>query len=114
MVVEFSKCQGYILSTFESISTGRNSTLIFSISNKELIENEKKIGYSSKEFFIDDLGAEEWLINITYLGNKKPEPTFFKVTIYTNWGSPDQSENIHVFNFEKERDKFQLFKLSNQ
>ena len=84
------------------------------ISNKELIENEKKIGYSSKEFFIDDLGAEEWLINITYLGNKKPEPTFFKVTIYTNWGSPNQSENIHVFNFEKERDKFQLFKLTNQ
>ena len=83
------------------------------ISNKELIENEKKIGYSSKEFFIDDLGAEEWLINITYLGNKKPEPTFFKVTIYTNWGSPNQSENIHVFNFEKERDKFQLFKLTN-
>ena len=84
------------------------------ISNKELIENEKKIGYSSKEFFIDYLGAEGWLINITYLGNKKPEPTFFKVTIYTNWGSPNQSENIHVFNFEKERDKFQLFKLTNQ
>lgn len=84
------------------------------ISNKELIENEKKTGYSSKEFFIDDLGAEEWLINITYLGNKKPEPTFFKVTIYNNWGSPDQSESIHVFNFEKERDKFQLFKLTNQ
>ena len=84
------------------------------ISNKELIENEKKIGYSSKEFFIDDLGAEEWLINITYLGNKKPEPTFFKVTIYKHWGSPNQSENINVFNFEQERDKFQLFKLTNQ
>ena len=84
------------------------------ISNKELIENEKKIGYSSKEFFIDDLGTGEWLINITYLGNKKPEPTFFKVTIYNHWGSPNQSENINVFNFEKERDKFQFFKLTNQ
>ena len=84
------------------------------ISNKELIENEKKIGYSSKEFFIDDLGKGEWLINITYLGNKKPEPTFFKVTIYKQWGSPNQSEDINIFNFEKERDKFQLFKLKNQ
>ena len=84
------------------------------ISNKELIENEKKIGYSSKEFFIDDLGTGEWLINITYLGNKKPEPTFFKVTIYKHWGSPNQSEDINIFNFEKERDKFQLFKLKNQ
>jgi len=84
------------------------------ISNKELIENEKKIGYSSKEFFIDDLGTGEWLINITYLGNKKPEPTFFKVTIYKQWGSPNQSEDINIFNFEKERDKFQLFKLKNQ
>lgn len=84
------------------------------VSNKELIESEKKVGYSSKEFFIDDLGAGEWLINITYLGNKKPEPTFFKVTIYNKWGSPNQSENIHVFNFEKERDKLQFFKLTNQ
>jgi TonB-dependent SusC/RagA subfamily outer membrane receptor len=84
------------------------------ISNSNLIENEKKIGYSSKEFFIDDLGKGEWLINITYLGNKKPEPTFFKVTIYNHWGSPNQSENINVFNFEKERDKFQFFKLTNQ
>jgi TonB-dependent SusC/RagA subfamily outer membrane receptor len=84
------------------------------VSNKELIESEKKIGYSSKEFFIDDLGTGEWLINITYLGNKKPESTFFKVTIYNNWGSPNQSENIHVYNFEKERNKFQIFKLTNQ
>ncbi|MFT5249755.1 MAG: TonB-dependent SusC/RagA subfamily outer membrane receptor [bacterium] len=84
------------------------------VSNKKLIESEKKIGYSSKEFFIDDLGTGEWLINITYLGNKKPESTFFKVTIYNNWGSPNQSENIHVYNFEKERNKFQIFKLTNQ
>ncbi len=82
------------------------------IANKELIKNEKKVGFSSKEFFIDDIGDGEWLINITYLGNKKPEPTFFKVTIYNNWGSPNQTENLQVFNFEKERDKYQFFKLA--
>jgi len=83
------------------------------ISNKNLIENEKRMGFSSKDFFINDLGVGEWLVNITYFGNKKTEPTFFKVTKYSNWGSPNQTQNIYVYSFEEERDKFQLFKLSN-
>ena len=83
------------------------------VSNKELIETGKKIGSSSKEFFIDDLGVGEWLVNITYLGNKKQEPTFVKVTIYNKWGYPNQSQDILVYNFEKENEKVQLIKLSN-
>ena len=83
------------------------------VSNKELIETGKKIGSSSKEFFIEDLSIGEWLVNITYLGNKKPEPTFIKVTIYNKWGSPNQTQDILVYNFEKENEKVQLIKFSN-
>ncbi len=83
------------------------------ISNKNLIKNKKKMGSSSNEFFIDNLGVGEWLVNITYLGNKKPEPTFIKVTIYNKWGSPNQTQNVFVYNFEKENEKVQLIKLSN-
>ena len=82
--------------------------------NQELIMDEKQKGYSSKEFFIDDIGIGEWLINITYKGNKKPEPTYFKVTKYYNWGKASQTQDISVYKFQKEREKIQLMQLNKQ
>ncbi len=81
--------------------------------NEQLIIDEKEIGFSSKEFFIDDLGNGDWLVNINYLGNKKPEPTHFKITVYSNWGSPNQTQEVSVFKFENERNKIQLYKFKN-
>ena len=78
-------------------------------SNPLLIKSEKEIGYSSKEFFINDLGAGKWLININYLGNKKPEPTYFKVTVYSDWSQPYQTQKTSLFKFKCEREKIQLF-----
>jgi hypothetical protein len=77
--------------------------------NQELITNEKKIGYSSKEFLISDLKNGEWMMNINYFGNKKLDPTYFKVTVYNNWGSPNQTKQISLFKFKNEREKIQLF-----
>jgi hypothetical protein len=82
--------------------------------NQELIFSEKKKGYSSKEFMIDNIGIGEWLVNITYLGNKKPEPTYFKLTTYYNWGKSTQTQEIRIFNFKDERKKMQLLKLNKQ
>jgi len=76
--------------------------------NQELITDEKQKGYSSKEFFIDDLKEGEWLVNITYKGNKKPEPTYFKITKFYNWGKATQTKEIAVYKFQNERDKIQL------
>ncbi len=81
--------------------------------NQQVIIDEKEKGFSSKEFFIDDLGNGEWLVNINYLGNKKPEPTYFKITVFSNWGSPNQIQEVSVFKFENERNKIQLYKFEN-
>jgi len=64
------------------------------VKDPQLISDEKKKGYSSKEFIIDNLNNGKWLVNITYLGNKKPEPTYIKVTVYNHWGNPNQQEKI--------------------
>jgi tetratricopeptide (TPR) repeat protein len=80
--------------------------------NQELITDEKTKGYSCKEFFIDELGEGEWLVNLTYLGNKKPEPTYFKITQYFNWGKPSQTQEISVHKLDKEDIKLQLIKLN--
>jgi len=82
--------------------------------NQELITSEKQKGYSSREFFIDDIGNGEWLVNITYKGNKKPEPTYFKVTQYFNWGKANQTNEITVYKLNEQRNKMQLLRLNKQ
>jgi len=82
--------------------------------NENLITDEKKRGYSSKGFFIDDIGQGEWLVNLTYNGNKKPEPTYFKVTQYLNWGKVNQTKKTDVYTFKDNSEKIQLIKLNSQ
>ena len=82
--------------------------------NQELITDEKLKGYSSKEFFIEDLKDGEWLINITYKGNKKPQPTYFKITKFYNWGKSNQTKQVEVYKFQEEREKIQLMRLNKQ
>jgi hypothetical protein len=80
--------------------------------NNDLILNQKKRGYTSKEIFIDTLGKGNWKINATYLGNKQYKPTIFKVTSYYNWGRPNQSKKTNVFEFTLQNVKMQLLKLN--
>jgi len=79
--------------------------------NENLIIDEKTKGYSSKEFIIEDVGDGEWLVNITYYGNKKPEPSYFKFTTYYHWGKPNQKKKTQVYRLKNERDKIQLIKI---
>jgi len=82
--------------------------------NQTLITDEKIKGYSSKEFMIDDIGDGEWLVNFKYHGNKKPEPTFFIVSIYYHWGKATQRKETAVYKFQDERRKVQLYRLNKQ
>ncbi|TVZ56532.1 hypothetical protein OD91_1819 [Lutibacter sp. Hel_I_33_5] len=79
--------------------------------NQELINKEKTKGFSSKEFYIDELNKGNWLINLQYYGNKKVVPTYFKVTTYYNWSKPNQSQKIKLFKLNNTYDKVQLIKL---
>jgi len=82
--------------------------------NETLIMNEKKLGYSIKDFIIDKLTEGDWLMNLTYLGNKKEKPTFFKVTIYYDWGRPTQKQKNWVFKLAENQkgEKLQIVSLN--
>lgn len=80
----------------------------------DLIIDQKKKGYTSKEIFIEDLKEGDWLLNLTYFGNKQSKPTIFKITTYYNWGRPNQSENIEVFDFTQINLKTALLKLNGK
>ncbi len=82
--------------------------------NQDLITNEKLKGYSSDEYFVDDIGTGEWLVNLTYYGNKKSTPSYLKITSYYHWGKPKQHQKISVYKLKKENQKIQLRKINSQ
>jgi tetratricopeptide (TPR) repeat protein len=82
--------------------------------NNELIIDQKKKGYTSKEILIDTLKRGNYYVNLTYLGNKQYKPTVFKVTTYYNWGRLNQTKKIDVFDFTLQNEKTQLLKLNRK
>lgn len=81
--------------------------------SKDLITDEKKRGYSSKEFMIETIGQGDWLMNIEYYGNKTNNPTFFKITEYYNWGKANQYHKTSVIPLKSTDSKLQLLKINN-
>lgn len=83
--------------------------------NADLITDEKKVGYSSKMFVIEDLGNQgDWLVNLTYKGNKKTVPTIFKLTTYYNWGKPNEKKDVNVYKLEIQNQKASLLKFDRE
>jgi tetratricopeptide (TPR) repeat protein len=82
--------------------------------NNDLIVDQKKKGYTSKEIFIDTLKRGNYYVNFTYLGNKQHKPTVFKITTYYNWGRPNQTKKIEVFDFTLQNVKTKLLKLNRK
>jgi uncharacterized protein YfaP (DUF2135 family) len=82
--------------------------------NNELIIDEKKIGYTSKMFEIEDLGSGDWLINLIYKGNKKNFPSFFKLTTFYNWGKPDEKKVVKIYKLEIQNQKAALIRFNKE
>jgi len=77
-----------------------------------LILDEKLKGYTSREFVIDgDIGGE-WLVNLTYYGNKKYAPTYLKTTVFNDWGRSNEIKKTTVFKMTLKNQKTQLFKIN--
>ncbi|MEM8847652.1 MAG: hypothetical protein AAGD17_11175 [Bacteroidota bacterium] len=81
----------------------------------DIIKREKDFGYSTSEYLIDDSLTGTWLINAKYLGNKSLTPSYLKTTIYHNYGTKAQREEIKVFKLDIKdvnRELFQITKTS--
>ncbi len=84
-----------------------------STANAERIMDEKLKGYSSEEFLIDGSLAGKWQVNVNYLGNKKLEPTYLKVTTYFNYGLNSQRKEVNVYRLSLKDVNHKLFDLVN-
>jgi hypothetical protein len=71
--------------------------------NYQRISQEKQEGYGIEEYFLTNNDVGEWAFNMKYYGNNsKLEPaTFIKITIYKDFGSPNQTKEIKVIKLDK-------------
>ncbi|MEP2278049.1 carboxypeptidase-like regulatory domain-containing protein [Maribacter sp.] len=83
------------------------------VADSERIQSEKRSGFSSEEYLIDDTLRGNWLVNATYLGNKSLTPTYLKATVYYNYGSASQRKETKVFKLGLRNVNQQLFSVSN-
>ncbi len=80
--------------------------------NATEIQQEKQLGYSCKEFLMDDSLPGTWQINAKYLGNRKLTASYLKATIYYNYGLESQRKETKVFKLGLKNVNQELFKIN--
>lgn len=80
--------------------------------NAAEIQQEKQLGYSCKEFLMDDSLPGVWQINAKYLGNRKLTASYLKATIYYNYGLENQRKETKVFKLGLKNVNQELFKIN--
>ncbi|UJH67137.1 hypothetical protein [Allomuricauda sp. SCSIO 65647] len=79
----------------------------------EKIKDEKRKGYSSEQFFIDENAKGLWKVNLNYFGNKGFTPTYFKITIFHHYGTKYQTEEIRFYKIDENNININLFSVMN-
>ena len=67
------------------------------------IAEEKQQGYGLEEFYLTSSDVGEWLFNVKYFGSGENEdiPSYLKVTIYKDFGLPNESSKTEVIRLTK-------------
>lgn len=77
--------------------------------NSELIEQEIAQGFALKEFIIEENDFGNWMVNIKQTTQTETAtPTYLKYTIYKNYGTPDETQQVKVINLSNQQDKVTL------
>ncbi len=78
-----------------------------------LLQNQKQKGYTTKQFFLEDTLNAKWEVYINYLGNRSDTPTYLKVMVFFDYGSPSQKKEVKVYKLRHKNVNQELFKVSN-
>ena len=79
--------------------------------NYEQIVKEKKEGFSSAQFVIDENLPGNWMVNLRYHGNKSFDPTFVKSTVYYHYGTPFEEKRTYWHRLTEKNVLLNLFSL---
>ncbi len=66
--------------------------------NSVRIDEQKQYGYGLEEFYLTNNDVGTWTFNMEYFGNTASDdyPLFIKITVYQNYGLPNQTKEIKV------------------
>ncbi len=81
--------------------------------NAQRIKQENEMGYGLEEFYLSSSDIGEWTFNMKYYGKTAVDetPTFVKITIYKNFGSPNETKEIKVIRLDKKNIEQTVVKL---
>lgn len=77
-------------------------------------DQEQNSGYGMEEFFITASDKGKWMFNLNYFGKyggKNEEPVYLKVTTYSNFGKPNQTQELQLFTLQEINKKETILKL---
>lgn len=83
------------------------------LDNRDRLESEEKSGYQMEEFVVDDAEHGLWKVNLEYLGDKTSEvlPNYIKYTIYWEYGSASQRQEVIVLKLTPDIKKGQFYEF---
>ena len=86
------------------------------LGERKRILDEIEYGYSSEQFEITGPETKgEWILNVTYLGNRTPgnqTATFLKCTVDYNFGKPNQKSEAFLVRLQEDGEEQQLAKFT--
>lgn len=79
----------------------------------ELLEQETQFGFATKDYLMDAVSGDSWLVNIQYKGDKEPSmPRLLKYTVYKDFGLPTEKKEVKVIWIENYTEKVTLDKVT--
>lgn len=78
-------------------------------SNAEVIGDEKHAGFNTTELVMDSFNDNDWLVTVSFKGNKSLTPTYLKLTTYYDYGSKNQSKDVKVFKLRMKNTEQKLY-----
>ncbi len=68
---------------------------------------------TSREFFIYEDFTGKWQLNLKYRGNRSGLPAYLKVTVSTNYGSPEQQNQTEMYRLDVKNVYRKLMEISS-
>jgi len=79
----------------------------------ELLAQETQYGFATKDYIMDAVAGDSWLVNIQYKGDKEPTmPRLLKYTVYKDFGLPSEKKEVKIIWIENYTEKVTLDKVT--
>ena len=88
------------------------NSVLNSWNSSEAFGQQSKRGYSSTLFLLNNTPKGAWQFNLQYFKSISMEPTFLRISVFFNFGLPEQRRVVHLFRLTEEYEGNQLLSVN--